>query len=79
MIQAMVGKKLGMTQVFDETGAVHATLGQFGVEKLAEDFLAEGALLRLRLPADRVDALKNQLRDATRDRVRWLAASGQPD
>lgn len=56
---------------FETTGAVHATLAQFGAEKLAEDFLAEGAILRLRLPADRLDALKTHLRDATRNRVRF--------
>lgn len=56
---------------FEVTGAVHAALGQFGAEKLGEEFLVEGASLRLRLPADRIDALKIQLRDATRDRVRF--------
>lgn len=56
---------------FEATGAVHATLAQFGAEKLGEDFLAEGAVLRLRLPADRLDALKTHLRDATRNRVRF--------
>ena len=63
--------ELAITYPFEATGSVHATLGQFGAEKLAEDFLAEGANLRLRLPADRVSALKIQLRDATRDRVRF--------
>ncbi|GAB3096537.1 IMPACT family protein [Lysobacter terrae] len=57
---------------FDATGAVHAALAQFAAEKLAENFLADGATLTLRVPANRVDALKIQLRDATRDRVRWL-------
>ena len=56
---------------FEVTGAVHAALGSFGAEKLDEDFLAEGARLHLRLPANRVEALKMQLRDATRDRVRF--------
>jgi uncharacterized YigZ family protein len=58
---------------FDATGAVHTALAQAGAEKLAEEFLADGATLRLRLPSDRLDALKIQLRDATRDRVRWPA------
>jgi uncharacterized YigZ family protein len=63
--------ELAITYPFEATGPVHAALGQFRVEKLAEDFLAEGANLRLRLPTDRVEALKTQLRDATRDRVRF--------
>jgi uncharacterized YigZ family protein len=63
--------ELAIIYPFEATGPVHASLGQFGAEKLAEEFLAEGANLRLRLPADRVEALKTQLRDATRDRVRF--------
>jgi putative IMPACT (imprinted ancient) family translation regulator len=55
---------------FDDTGAVHAALGAHAAEKLAEHFDAEGARLRVRLPLDRVVALKKQLRDATRDRIR---------
>lgn len=64
--------EVAMSYPFDATGAVHAAMTQFGAEKLAEGFLADGATLRLRLPAQRVDALKIHLRDATRDRVRWL-------
>ena len=74
----IVQGELALTYPFEVTGAVHATLGQFGAEKLAEDFLAEGVSLRLRLPADRIDALKNHLRDATRDRVRWQEPPGHP-
>lgn len=70
--QALIAyREVRLAYPFDVTGAVHAALGAFGAEKLAEDFLAEGVALRLRLPADRVDALKIQLRDATRDRVRF--------
>ena len=56
---------------FDDLGALHAALAVHGAEKLDEQFLESGALLRLRLPQDRLDALKSQLRDATRNRVRW--------
>jgi uncharacterized YigZ family protein len=63
---------LQLAYPFEVTGAVHAALAAFGAEKLAEDYLAEGVALRLRLPAERFDALKIQLRDATRDRVRWM-------
>lgn len=56
---------------FDDLGSVHAALPVFGAEKLAEDFDESGAVLRIGLPADRVDALKTHLRDATRNRVRF--------
>lgn len=55
---------------FDDLGAVHAALSVCAAEKLDERFDAGGAELRLRLPRDRVDALKTRLRDATRNRVR---------
>lgn len=63
--------ELQLEYPFEVTGAVHAALNAFGADKLGEDYLAEGVALRLRLPAYRTEALKNQLRDATRDRVRF--------
>lgn len=59
---------------FDDTGAVHAALASSGAERLRESFDAAGVLLRIRLPLDRAGALKAQLRDATRDRVRLQEA-----
>ncbi|NZA28427.1 YigZ family protein [Luteimonas sp. SJ-92] len=56
---------------FDDLGAVHAALESFAAEKLDEIFAADGAHFRVRLPALRADDLKNRLRDATRDRVRF--------
>ena len=56
---------------FDDLGNVHAALPAFDAEKLGEDFHETGAALRIRLPADRLDALKSHLRDATRNRVRF--------
>ena len=44
---------------------VHAALAAHGAERLDEAFDADGLRLRVRLPADRVDALAAQLRDAT--------------
>ena len=55
---------------FDDIGAVHAAMTGFNAEKLEEAFSTDGVRLRLSLPADRVDALSAQLRDATRGRVR---------
>lgn len=59
---------------FAHLGDAHAALHAFGAEKLDEAFDADGALLRVRLPADRADALKTRLRDTTRDRIRFAAS-----
>ena len=55
---------------FEDTGAVHAALAAHGAERLDEAFDADDLRMRVRLPADRVDALAAQLRDATRNRAR---------
>ncbi|WP_369944228.1 IMPACT family protein [Xanthomonas medicagonis] len=55
---------------FDDLGLVHAALSACAAEKLDERFDAGGAELRVRLPGDRLAALKTRLRDATRNRVR---------
>lgn len=60
---------------FADTGAVHATVAAHHADKLDEQFDADGARLHLRLPADGLDALTTQLRDATRDRARVAAAT----
>ncbi|HUH91208.1 MAG TPA: YigZ family protein [Lysobacter sp.] len=57
---------------FADTGAVHAALAAHGADKLDEQFDATGSRLQLRLPADRLEALREQLRDATRDRARLV-------
>ncbi|MGH8027071.1 MAG: IMPACT family protein [Pseudoxanthomonas sp.] len=64
-------REVGFGCSFDDLGNVHAALPAYGAEKLAEDFDETGAVLRIRLPADRADALKTHLRDATRNRVRF--------
>ena len=56
---------------FDDLGNVHAALALWSAEKISEDFHETGVDLRLRLPAAHLDALKNHLRDATRNRVRF--------
>ena len=62
--------ELRLAYGFEDTGAVHAALAAHAAEKLDEHFDAEGARLQVRLPLDRVDALKSHLRNATRDRIR---------
>ncbi|HLT43501.1 MAG TPA: YigZ family protein [Luteimonas sp.] len=54
---------------FEDLGAVHAALASVGAEKLEERFEPDGLHLRLSLPCDRAQALRTQLRDATRDRA----------
>ena len=56
---------------FEDLGSVHAALAAHSAVKLTEDFDATGSTLQLQLPATRSDALKNHLRDATRNRVRF--------
>ncbi|WP_133498396.1 IMPACT family protein [Cognatilysobacter terrigena] len=60
---------------FADTGAVHAALAAADVARTDEHFDGDGVELALRLRADRVEALKAHLRDATRDRVRLLETS----
>ncbi|WP_396615234.1 IMPACT family protein [Lysobacter soli] len=67
--ELVVFAEFALAYPFAETGPVHAVIAQFEAEKLDERFDADGARLHVRLPADRVDALKARLRDATRDRV----------
>ena len=59
---------------FEDLGAVHGALSAHAATKLDEAFASDGVRLRVSLPADRVDALRVQLRDATRDRVRVESA-----
>lgn len=54
---------------FADTGAVHIALDAHSATRLDEHFDADGTRLSLRIPADRLDALRTQLRDATRDRL----------
>ena len=56
---------------FEDLGNVHAALAPHSALKLGEAFDAAGVTLQLRLPVQRVAALKNHLRDATRNRVRF--------
>ncbi len=62
---------------FDDLGSVHAALVAHGAEKEQERFTETGATLHLRLPSSHVDALKTQLRDATRNRVRFAESESE--
>ena len=64
-------RELQLHAGFDDIGLLHAAIAAHGADKLDESFDTNGLHLRLRLPADRVDGLKAQLRDTTRDRVRF--------
>lgn len=57
---------------FTDTGAVHAALASHAAEKIDEAFSADGSRMSLRLPAGHLQALRSQLRDATRDRARLV-------
>ncbi len=62
---------------FDDLGSLHAALPAYDALKQQEDFSETGAALRLLLPASRVDALKSHLRDATRNRVRFIESESE--
>ncbi len=57
---------------FADSAEVHAAIAAFGADKQEERFDAEGVFFRLSMPVDRIEALKARLRDATRDRVRFV-------
>jgi uncharacterized YigZ family protein len=63
-------RELDLQAGFDDIGAIHAALAANMGIKHDEHFSSEGLQLRVSLPADRVEALMAQLRDATRNRVR---------
>lgn len=54
---------------FAHLGAAHALMDAVSAEKLEERFSAEGVQLRLRVRADQVERLGQQLRDASRGQV----------
>lgn len=62
--------ELSVHTAFEDLGIAHTILTATDAEKLDEAFDAAGARFRVRLPVDRADALRERLRDATRDRAR---------
>ncbi len=72
---AMAGLRLSCS--FDDLGSVHAALHGHQAHKLDETFHETGVDLQLRLPAMNVEALKTQLRDATRNRVRFAETDAE--
>ena len=57
---------------FDDIGAVHTVLAAVGAEKRDERYEADGLHLEVTVAESQLDALRVQLRDATRDRARLL-------
>ena len=67
-------RQLQLACPFDDIGTMHAVLAAADAQKLDETFDESGVRLLVSLPADRVDSLKNQLRDATRNRASLVDA-----
>lgn len=63
---------LALAVQFQDLGTVHAALAAVDAVKCEERFSADGAELHVRLPLAHVQALRRQLRDATRGRARVL-------
>ncbi len=57
---------------FDHVGAVHQLIAQFGASKRTETFTDEGLQFSIELPRERLPALQNALRDATRGQARLV-------
>ena len=57
---------------FDDIGAVHTVLAAISAEKRDERYEADGLHLEVTVAESQLDALRVQLRDATRDRARLL-------
>lgn len=55
---------------FASLPVLHARLTEFDAHKLSETFIEDGAVVRLRLPAARVDALRSLLADLSRGRAK---------
>lgn len=55
---------------FDDLGVAHTLLAATHAARLDERYDADGVHISIELPADRLDALRVHLRDATRDRAR---------
>jgi putative IMPACT (imprinted ancient) family translation regulator len=66
--------ELAIACPFEDLGHVHSALSLHQAEKLSESFDESGARLQLQMPGSRMDALKSHLRDATRNRVRFMDA-----
>ena len=61
--------RLAVTCGYDHVGTVHQLIAQFGANKRAETFTDDGLHFDIELPRERLQALQNALRDATRGRV----------
>ena len=57
---------------FEHVGAMHQLIAQHAAEKLAERYDSDGLQLDLQVPCDRLPALQNALRDATRGQIRLI-------
>ena len=51
---------------FSALPLLHARLADFDAQKLSENFIGDGALLRVRVPTARIDALRALLADVSR-------------
>ena len=60
----------GMALALPALPVLDARLAEFGAQKIGESFDANGATLHLRLPSNRVEALRSLLGDLSRGRAR---------
>jgi putative IMPACT (imprinted ancient) family translation regulator len=65
----IVSSRVELALAFGALPLLHSRLAELGAEKLDETFGGDGAILQLRLPSDRLDALRTLLADLTRGRA----------
>ncbi|HEY2397036.1 MAG TPA: YigZ family protein [Rudaea sp.] len=65
----IVSSRVELALAFSALPLLHSRLAELGAEKLGETFSGDGAVVQLRLPSDRLDALRVLLADLTRGRV----------
>ena len=65
----IASSRVELALAFAELALLQSRLVQLGAEKLGEALDGDGAIIKLRLPSDRVDTLRTLLADLTRGRA----------
>lgn len=61
-----------LAAAFADANAAHQCLAQFGATDLQENYVADGSRMTFEIRADRFEALRSRLRDASSGRIRIM-------